>query len=180
MKPRYVLYAGANGSGKSTLYRINGNLNGLHYVNLDDEVRKLGDWRDTRNNLIAGKQVSNTIRHYLETGESFIQETTLCGNTDYAIERGYDVEIHYVAVENPEIAIERVHERMSKGGHGVADEDIKRRYTQSFQNLKKLLLKISRTTLYDNTYSFRKIAVYVNGMLVNCDNIIPEWYKKYF
>lgn len=184
MKPKYILYAGVNGAGKSTLYNINGNLEGLHYINLDDEIRKLGDWRDANINITAGKQVVNTIKEYIESKESFIQETTFCGNSivrnvNNAIARGYYIEVHYVAVETTDIAIERVHSRVAKGGHGVSDQDIRRRYNQSFSNLKLLLPKIDWLVLYDNTESFRKIAVYSKGILVNKENNAPAWYKKY-
>ncbi len=114
MRPKYILYAGVNGAGKSTLYDINGNLEGLHYINLDDAIKRLGDWRDVSINLVAGKQVVNTIKQYIEAKDSFIQETTFCGNSiirniNNAIKQGYYIEVHYVAVETTDIAIERVH-----------------------------------------------------------------------
>lgn len=104
MRPKYILYAGVNGAGKSTLYDINGNLEGLHYINLDDAIKRLGDWRDVSINLVAGKQVVNTIKQYIEAKDSFIQETTFCGNSiirniNNAIKQGYYIEVHYVAVE---------------------------------------------------------------------------------
>lgn len=184
MRPKYILYAGVNGAGKSTLYDINGNLEGLHYINLDDAIKRLGDWRDVSINLVAGKQVVNTIKQYIEAKDSFIQETTFCGNSiirniNNAIKQGYYIEVHYVAVETTDIAIERVHRRVAKGGHGVSDQDIRRRYFQSFKNLKMMMPQIDWLVLYDNTESFRKIAVYSKGILVNKENNAPEWYNKY-
>lgn len=180
----YILYAGVNGVGKSSLYRTNGNFHGYHYVNLDDEIRMLGDWRDISINMKAGKQVINTIHNYLSSGESFIQETTFCGNSiirniEFAAKSGYYIEVHFVAVDSPEIAIERVHKRVAKGGHGVSDEDIFRRYYQSFENLKKLLPIIDLTFLYDNTVSFRNVAIYSKSVLISKENQMPEWFGKY-
>lgn len=180
--PKYVLFAGVNGSGKSTLYQTNGKSFRLPYVNLDDEIRKRGDWRDPSINIATGKQVIRLIRQYLNTKTSFIQETTLCGGTiikniNYAKEQGYYIEIHFVAVESPEIAIERVHNRMAKGGHGVDDKDILRRFEQSFQNLRNILPLIDKTILYDNTISFRRIAVIQNGEALYIEDNLPEWYK---
>ena len=68
---------------------------------------------------------------------------------------------------------------MAKGGHGVDDKDILRRFEQSFQNLRNILPLIDKTILYDNTISFRRIAVIQNGEALYIEDNLPEWYKKY-
>lgn len=42
-----------------------------------------------------------------------------------------------------------------------------------------MMPQIDWLVLYDNTESFRKIAVYSKGILVNKENNAPEWYNKY-
>jgi len=44
--------------------------------------------------------------------------------------------MNYIGVENSEIAKHRVKLRVSKGGHGIPEETIERRYYASLKNLK--------------------------------------------
>jgi predicted ABC-type ATPase len=51
-----------------------------------------------------------------------------------AITAGYELEIHYLALPNPELAIRRVKARVLMGGHDVAEGDIRRRFYRSRLN----------------------------------------------
>ena len=74
----------------------------------------------------------------LNTGQSIHVETTLAGQgkaqlnlIERAHQNGFEVTLLYVALKNKKVAINRVHERVKKGGHGVPDEVVKKRYNQS-------------------------------------------------
>ena len=43
--------------------------------------------------------------------------------------------MNYVGVKDPKVAKERVKIRVSKGGHGIPNKDIERRYYDSLKNL---------------------------------------------
>jgi predicted ABC-type ATPase len=75
---RYVLLAGVNGAGKSTLFSLIPSLSEISKINLDDTVRTIGDWRDAKAVIRAGKLVVCRINDYFDNGISFSQETTLC------------------------------------------------------------------------------------------------------
>jgi predicted ABC-type ATPase len=47
---------------------------------------------------------------------------------------GYEVSIIFIFVESPEIAIERIADRVKKGGHFVPDNDVRRRFTRGIAN----------------------------------------------
>lgn len=84
----------------------------------------------------------------MENGESFTQKTTLCGhsilkNIDAAKQLGYEVEVYYVGLASPELAKQRVEQRVRDGGHGISPKDIERRYGESLQNLKKSFQYVS-------------------------------------
>lgn len=77
-------------------------------------------------------------------GISFNQETTLSGksiikNIKFAKENGFYIVMNYIGLENPELAKERVKIRVSKGGHGIPDKDIERRYYDSLNNLNDVI-----------------------------------------
>lgn len=107
----------------------------------------------------------------------------MCGNSiirniEKAISLGYEIELHYVGVENVEIAKERIAHRVKNGGHSVPDEDVERRYEESFHRLLNVIDKCDQTILYDNTESFKRFALYQKGKLMNLSEIVPNWYKR--
>ena len=78
--------------------------------------------------MTAGKMAVKKIVRYFDEGITFNQETTLCGksilsNIAKAKKRGYFIELHYIGVENADIAKERVAKRVKQGGHGIAERE---------------------------------------------------------
>lgn len=70
--------------------------------------------------MTVGKIAVKKIAGYFDEGISFNQETTLCGklilnNIARAKKRGYFIELHYIGVENVDIAKERVVICMKQG-----------------------------------------------------------------
>ena len=181
---KYVVIAGVNGAGKSTLYQTTRSLQNMLRVNTDEIVQSFGDWRSYSDVAKAGKEAVSKIQNYFENGQSFNQETTLCGksilrNIQKAKSKGYRIEMHYVGLESAELAKRRVAYRVEHGGHGIPDKDVERRYEESFQNLKKVISLCDLMILYDNTDQFNRFAIYKSGELVRLSHrIIPEWYKK--
>ena len=141
---KYILIAGVNGAGKSTLYQINDSLKNMPRINVDEIVKELGDWKNTKDVFKAGKIAVEKIEKYFDEGITFNQETTLCGksvirNIYKAKELGYFIELHYVGVESVENAKDRVKYRVEQGGHGIPETDIEKRYKETFQQLNSIL-----------------------------------------
>ena len=78
---KYVLLAGVNGAGKSTLFSLISSLSEIEKVNLDETVREIGDWRNPKDVLSAGRIIISRIDRFFAEGVSFSQETTLCGKS---------------------------------------------------------------------------------------------------
>lgn len=180
---KYVLIAGVNGAGKSTLYQIMPNMQKMLRVNTDEIVKKIGDWRNISDVLKAGKIAVGLIKKYIENEESFNQETTLCGksilkNIQRAKEKGYFIEMHYVGVDNVDIAKKRVKERVSKGGHGISEKDIEKRYVETFKNFNKIFKQCDLIACYDNTVQFRRFAIFRQGEIVRLSRYVPDWFQN--
>ena len=99
--------------GKSTLYQSLQSLQDMPRVNTDEILRDFGDWRNMADVMIAGKIAVKKIDQYFGESITFNQETTLCGtsilkNIAKAKDRGYFIELHYIGVEDVDIAKERV------------------------------------------------------------------------
>lgn len=183
---KYTIIAGVNGAGKSTLYQLNPRLRNEHRVNADEILREMKlDWRDFSSVLIAGKEAVKRLNTYIDEGVSFNQETTLCGKAvikaiKEAKEKGFLIELHYIGLDCAELAKERVTHRVSIGGHGVSDEDIERRYEESFEGLKEVLPLCNLVAVYDNTTEFRRFAIYKDGSLVRKSHNVPDWFRSKF
>lgn len=180
---KYILIAGVNGAGKSTLYQVSQNLKNIPRVNTDEILREFGDWKKPADIIKAGKIAVRMIEKYFEEGITFNQETTLCGNSilkniKKAKALGYVVELHYVGVNTVEIAKERVRIRVQKGGHGIREEDIEKRYIETFKNLERILPECNLIAFYDNTIKFRRIGIFRNGYPVRISHNIPGWFQK--
>lgn len=180
---RYIIYPGVNGAGKSTLYMTTRYSDSMPRINTDEILREFGDWRNTEDLMKAGKIAVERLNDYIKSGVTFNQETTLCGHSiiktiQRAKQAGYFVEMHYVGVNSPEIANNRIAERVKNGGHGIPREDVEKRYVESLKNLKVVLQMCDLASLYDNMKEFRRFAIFKNGMLIKLSKNIPEWYKN--
>lgn len=180
---RYIIIAGVNGAGKSTLYSLYNTWGDIKKINLDEIVKGIGNWKNRKDMLAAGKIAIQMINDCFNSGISLCQETTLCGKTVIrnirrAKELGYSIEMHYVGVDSAEIAKTRVKHRVSVGGHGISEEDIERRYIESFQRLHEIIKECDLVVFYDNTTSFNRFAIARRGYISRISALkrIPKWY----
>jgi len=96
-----------------------------------------------------------------------------------ASENGYKVYLYFVCIDNPEINISRVANRVDKGGHNVEEAKIRSRYPETLKNLYPAIKIAYRTYLFDNSNDLKLIAEIYNGKLkLHADNP-PEWFIKY-
>ena len=174
MKKVLYIFAGVNGAGKSTLYNSENLDNEIKYstrINTDEIVRKIGDWKNNSDQIKAAKIAINLRNDCLKYGKSFNEETTLTGKTilktiDKAKELGYEIQLFYVGVNNPEIAKERIRNRVEKGGHNIADEIVEKRYYESLKNLKQMITKFDEVYLYDNSIKYKHIFSFINNKIL--------------
>ena len=72
-----------------------------------------------------------------------VLESTLAGRTlrhviRNARDAGFKITIVYLFLDSPDTCVERVHERVLKGGHSVPEADIRRRFIRSIHNFWRL------------------------------------------
>ena len=63
----------------------------------------------------------------------------------------YRIILHFVSVDSPEQALDRIRNRVALGGHDVPEADVRRRFVRSHANLPAAVLRADITLLYDNT-----------------------------
>ncbi len=181
-KPVFTIIAGINGAGKTSLYHVLKDTESLgERVNIDELAKESGDWRDPRAQIHAGRAAMAMIDEFTKNGRSFHMETTLPGaaivkQIREAKEHGFQIHLYFVGVDDVKVAIDRVHLRMAKGGHGIGDKFILKRYYQLNANLRRVLPLCDEAILFDNTVRFRQIAILEDKRLVDCDHDLPYWF----
>ena len=75
-----VIFAGVNGAGKTTLYKIMTLSENLgRRINTDEIVMEIGDWRNSQDQMRAGRIALNMRKECIDKMIFFNQETTLTG-----------------------------------------------------------------------------------------------------
>ena len=176
---KFTIFAGVNGAGKSTLFYSEANRDLGIRLNSDEILHSLGlDWRDTGAQILAGKKLLQLQKDCLSSGVSFNQETTLSGQSIFnaikkAKELGYAIHLRYVGVANSEIAKERVAQRIARGGHGVSEGTLERRFRTSKESFIKIYPLCDSVIVYDNTKQMTCVATIKAGELTLMQHI--DW-----
>lgn len=148
--PKVIFICGPNGAGKSTLTRTVAMQN--NFIVLDpDRFAAQG-----LSLIAAGRAAITLARQCIGLGVSFMRESTLSSHLDLALmreakERGYRVELLYISLCAPELAVERVATRAARGGHDVPVADIIRRFHRSHANLARAREIADVTQVLDNS-----------------------------
>lgn len=143
-------------------------------------VAHIGSWKDNNLQMKSAREAVKLIKSYISEEISFNQETTLSGksiikNIKMAKERGFFVVMNYIGVENADVAKDRVKIRVSKGGHGIPEDTIERRYHSSLKNLKYAIEICDEINVYDNTEMFKEIINFKDGNLIWKGKNMPSW-----
>lgn len=140
--PTCWIIAGPNGAGKTTfaleyLPKVAGCTN---FINADLIAAGLSPLAPERELIAASRIFLGEVELHIRRREDFAFETTLAGRTYLRlIERlrsdGWQVELIYLALPSVEMSKLRVAERVAHGGHNIPEQDIKRRFPRSLNNL---------------------------------------------
>jgi predicted ABC-type ATPase len=105
-------------------------------------------------------------RELLDEGQTFTFETVMSHPSkiefmEAARARGYRVYLYFVATDDPDINIDRVHRRVLQGGHPVADEKVVERYHRSIDLMTRACAVAHRAYIFDNSGSKHKLLAEV-------------------
>lgn len=169
-KHLYII-SGSNGAGKTTasytvLPKI---LQCKEFVNADEIARGLSPFNPESVAIEAGRLMLKRISELLQRNESFSIETTLSTRSYFRLvekahSQGYDVTLLYFWLKSPQQAIERVTERVSKGGHDIPKDIIVRRYWEGLDNLFKIYMPIVDTWILVNNSETPRSIVATGGI----------------
>lgn len=158
-QPRCIVIAGPNGAGKTTFARefLPRDAGVVHFVNADLIAAGLSPLRPELAALAAGRLFLAELDRLASLRLDFAFETTLSGQVYLArLERwkaaGYRVEMAFLRLASPEVALRRIAARVKQGGHDVAQVDVLRRFERGWQNFCKAYRPLADTwAVYDNS-----------------------------
>ena len=107
--------------------------------------------------MTAGRVFLSEILRLARARTSFAFETTLSGRiyaghlTNWKVD-GYRIEIMYLRIDSPQLALRRIAARVKQGGNDVPREDVLRRFERSFANFQRIYRPLADLwAVYDNS-----------------------------
>jgi len=155
---KIIIIAGPNGAGKTTFARefLPNEAGCPQFVNADLIAAGLSPFAPDVAAVKAARIMLESITELERRGESFAFETTLSGLV-YAKrirrwrEAGYHVTLFFLSLPNPQMAVDRVAERVRQGGHDVPSAVIRRRFDAGLLNFERVYRDAVDTwAMYDN------------------------------
>ena len=141
-KKQLYIIAGCNGAGKTTAsFTILPEVLGCkEFINADEIAKGLSPFQPESVAVQAGRIMLARMDELLQKGETFAFETTLATKSykqkiEWAQANGYEVTLLFFWLDSPNIAKERVAQRVAEGGHNIPLETIERRYYNGIANL---------------------------------------------
>lgn len=159
MKQKLYIIAGCNGAGKTTasFTLLPDILNCKEFVNADEIAKGLSPFQPETVAIEAGRLMLKRIDELINQKSDFAFETTLATRSykhkiKFAKQQGYHVILVFYWLQNVDLAIQRVKQRVSEGGHNIDSEIIKRRYTNGIINLFDIYYPIvDEILIFDNS-----------------------------
>lgn len=185
-----IIVAGGNGAGKSTF--INNQLLPLYeatnvsYINADDWQKKtFGEFDNTTTHQAKQAQdwAETERKKHLEQGKSFIAETVFSHPSKIQLiqeakAQGFQVNLYHISLDNSDMALDRINERVLLGGHDVDAEKVKNRYERVKDIIVEAIKYADKTFVYDNSVLYRpheKILSLDKENVVAVHSSLPEW-----
>lgn len=138
-------------------------------------------------NSYEASLIADFLRQKLLTaGKKFTFETVMSHASKIkflkqARHQGYKNYLYFVSTQSSQINVERVEQRVKRGGHPVPEDKIIKRYYQSLKLLKSAVKNTYRTFIFDNSQKEAQLIleVFQGSKVTYKSNSIPEWVDQY-
>lgn len=185
MAKNLYIISGCNGAGKTTAsYTVLPEiLDCKEFVNADEIARGLSPFNPESVAIEAGRLMLSRIEELLRRNESFSIETTLATKSYINLVRraqaqGYTVRLLFFWLNSPDLALQRIAERVVKGGHNIPEPIARRRYVAGINNLFKLFMgEVDSWEIYDNS-AFPSVQIATGGKDDETSIFVETIYKK--
>lgn len=171
--PTMYIIAGCNGAGKTTASNtiLPDILNCREFVNADNIAAGLSPFEAEKYAIEAGRLMLKRIDQLITEKVDFAIETTLSSKNylakiDKVKENGFRIILLFFWLNNEFLAIRRVKSRVSKGGHNIPNETIRRRYARGLRNFFQLYISMADYwSFFDNSKGLVEIVAEGEGAI---------------
>jgi predicted ABC-type ATPase len=169
--PICFVIGGPNGAGKTTFaneFLPNEGKSEI-FINADLIAAGLSPFNPDIEAITAGRLLIEQIERHAAKKEIFAFESTLSGTGHMQRirtlkENGYLVIIFYVMLEDVEVSLNRIKDRVSQGGHNIPETDARRRFPKSILNFLNLYAPLADAwKIYDNTKNEKRLVAESSG-----------------
>src|SRR5271155_1333387 len=131
--PHLYIIAGPNGAGKTTaaMTLLPEYLHVREFVNADEIARGLSPFNAEGVAMQAGRIMLERMKALVDAGEDFTFETTLASRSFAPFIRnarahGYKTHLVFLWIADAAVSVDRVALRVSRGGHHIPEDVIRR------------------------------------------------------
>lgn len=157
--PRCIVIAGPNGAGKTTFAReyLPKDAGVIRFVNADLIAAGLSPLRPELAALAGGRLLLTELDRLAKARADFAFETTLSGLVYLGrLKRwkaaGYRIEMVFLKLHSPKLALRRIAVRVRQGGHNVPRADVLRRFARGWRNFEIAYKPLADAwAVYDNS-----------------------------
>ncbi len=165
-----IIIAGSNGSGKTTAAPalLRDALQVVDYVNADVIAQGLSAFKPEKASIQAGRIMLKRIHDLSQANVNFAFETTLASRTFLNLisrlkQTGYQFHLIFLWLQNAELSISRVSERVQMGGHSIPEETIRRRYRAGLNNFFSLYKPIANSWQFHDNSNINHLSLIASG-----------------
>jgi len=158
-----------------------------HAINIEIKENVIVDKSNDTHSYEASLITSFLRKHLLKKGISYSFETVMSHISKLDEIRdakvlGYKTYLYFVCLDDSQLNISRVQNRVEKGGHAVPHNKIIERYTRTLGNLLPAVLLIEKAYLFDNSSEkMLLVAEVLQGQLTILveEEKLPNWFIEY-
>ena len=184
--PVCYIIAGPNGAEKTTFARkfLPEYVKCLDFINADLIAGGISPFVPEKAAIQAGRIMIEQIQHLAESRRDFGFETTFSGksyaNLLHKLKgKGYRIHLFFLWLPNADLAIERIADRVRKGGHTIPEEVVRRRFHKGMKNFIKIYLPLLDSWfIIDNSRETSQMIAFERDGVRKV--IAPEIFAKIF
>lgn len=187
--PQFIVIGGPNGAGKSTTSKELLQQHNILAFDWDQRFHEKWNRFGFDPTIMEGvceatnEEFNNHVLDAFSAKSSLAYETNFHSDFNFRLakeakSKGYQTVLYFLAMDKVETCIERVHERVLKGGHDVSRETIEYRFNAGFNMLNQAITHYDKIYIHDSSDSFRPLIVIEGGTLLyqseNLNNTILD------
>lgn len=183
MQPYFIVIAGPNGAGKSTTSKDILEPYGIEAFDWDKEFEALWKGFGYDQAVIDGVRESTNSKFQSHIENAFTDKISVAYETNFhttfnidlakkAKGLGYITVLYFLALKNPKIAVNRVKERVRKGGHAVSKSTIIERFNKGLKLLDHYAIQAyDRVAVFNSSERFELQFVIENQLVEFTKNL---------